>query len=254
MDWAAKRKIVIMIIVGAFIVAFLAIVLIAALYKTPSCSDGIKNQGEIGIDCGGPCQYLCISQVQQPTILFSKALNNGLGRIDLIASVQNKNVAAGAKNVPYHVTLYSSDQSLIREFDGTLDLPAGATEPVYVPGVATTKEKVIGAFLTIAASAPQWFTMTTDPRTVPTMVNTTRGGTLNAPLIQAVLANPGGTALSNVKVIVFVHDTKRDVIAASQTVVSVIPPQGQAVASFTWNSKFSGTPASIEVVPIIPLP
>ena len=96
--------------------------------------------------------------------------------------------------------------------------------------------------------------MADDPRTIPTVLSTTRGGTTNAPLIQAVLANPSGQALSNVRVIVFVHDAHTDVIAASQTVVPTIPAQGHAVASFTWNNKFSSAPASIEVVPIIPLP
>lgn len=254
MPWAARRKLVIMIIVGAFIVAFLAIVLIAVLYKTPTCSDNVRNQGEVGVDCGGPCQYLCSSQVLPPTILFSKALDNGLGRIDLIASVQNKNISAGAKNVPYHVTLYSSDQSLIREFDGTIDLPAGATEPVYVPGVATIKEKVIGAFLAIASNAPRWYSMNADPRIVPKVVDTVRGGTASNPLIQAVLYNPSGNPMSNMQVIIFVHNFKTDVIAASQTVVPTIPAGGQAVASFTWNSAFKSSPASIEVIPVIPLP
>src|SRR5690606_2026481 len=26
---------------------------------TPSCSDGIQNQGETGVDCGGPCPNPC---------------------------------------------------------------------------------------------------------------------------------------------------------------------------------------------------
>jgi len=26
---------------------------------TPTCSDGIQNQGEVGIDCGGPCPTIC---------------------------------------------------------------------------------------------------------------------------------------------------------------------------------------------------
>jgi hypothetical protein len=27
----------------------------------PTCTDGIRNQGEAGIDCGGPCQAVCAS-------------------------------------------------------------------------------------------------------------------------------------------------------------------------------------------------
>jgi hypothetical protein len=54
-------------------------------------------------------------------------------------------------------------------------------------------------------------------------------------------------------VIVFVHNAGGDIIAASATVVSTIPAQGSATALFTWNAPFSGVPALIEVIPVIPL-
>ena len=37
--------------------------------STPTCSDGIKNQGEGGIDCGGPCPRRCV---------ISNTCNNGV--------------------------------------------------------------------------------------------------------------------------------------------------------------------------------
>jgi hypothetical protein len=60
--------------------------------------------------------------------------------------------------------------------------------------------------------------------------------------------------LSNVRVIVMVRDAQGTVIAASQTIVPLIPAQGQATAIFTWNTAFSGVPASAQVGPVIPLP
>src|SRR5688572_3264083 len=44
---------------SAVVIALLLMTMIGGCKKedtsTPSCSDGIKNQGETGIDCGGPC-------------------------------------------------------------------------------------------------------------------------------------------------------------------------------------------------------
>jgi len=254
MSWAAGRRFVILLIVGAVAVAFVTIIGVATFYKAPSCTDGVQNQGEAGIDCGGPCSRLCTVLVQPPTVLFTKAINNGAGRIDVIAQVENKNATAAARNVPFRVSLYGSDQTLIQSITGSLDLPPGTIISVFVPGIPSGKQTVVNAFLDISPSSPQWFSMPADTRIVPTVSNTRQGGTISSPRIEAMLMNQSITVLTNVKVIVLVHNEKGDVIAASSTVVPAIPAQGQATATFTWNAEFPGIPASIEVVPVIPLP
>lgn len=254
MSWAARRRFFILLILGVVIVAFLAIVLISAIYKTPSCTDGVQNQDEAGIDCGGPCAYLCTTEVQAPIVLFTKVLQNGDGRSDVVAMVENKNSNAAAKNVPYSITLYGSDQLFIQKIDGTVDLPPRATEPIYIPGVASGEQKVASAFLEIVPSDMKWFTMTADSRTVPKVLSTVQSGTESAPRIEAILANPSGFPLTNIRIIVFVYDAHKDVIAASETVVPIIPAQGQSTATFTWNNAFSVALASMEVEPIIKLP
>lgn len=255
MSWAARRRFIILLIAGAVAVAFLATILIATFYRAPSCIDGASNGDEVGIDCGGSCQYLCTEQAQPPTVLFTKALENGVGRIDVIASVENKNANAAAKDIPYRIILYGVNQLLIQEITGTLDLPPGATEPIYVAGISSGKQKVVNAFLNIDPSSPRWFAMNTDLRIMPIVSNTTQSGTsADAPRIDAILSNPSVTPLTNVQVVVLVRGVKGDVMAASKTIIPVIPAQGKATATFTWNSAFPQAPASIEVVPIIPLP
>lgn len=252
MNWAARRRFIILLIIGAVIAAFVATILIATFSKTPTCSDGIQNQDEVGIDCGGSCAYLCIAGMQPPTVLYTKAISNGTGRTDIIASIENKNAAAAAKNVPYKITLYGTGQAFIQEVTGTIDLPPGATVPLYVPRIASGKQEVIKAFLNIT-TPPQWFALTASERRVPLVSSANQSGTQDAPRIEAILTNPTVIPFTNVQTIVVVHDTVGDVIAASETVIPSIPAQGQAVATFTWNSAFLGTPATIEVVPIIPL-
>jgi hypothetical protein len=51
---------------------------------------------------------------------------------------------------------------------------------------------------------------------------------------------------------VLVKDEQGSIIAASQTIVPVIPALGQATAIFTWNNPFTATSSQIDVVPIIP--
>lgn len=254
MSWASRRRFIILTIIGATVAAFFAILGTSIFYKTPSCTDGTQNQGEAGVDCGGPCAFLCTVQVQAPTVLFTKAIPNGVGRTDIIASIENINATAAAKNVPYTVTLYGAKQVFVQEVKGTIDLPPSSTVPVFIPGISTGSQSVVRAFLTIDTAAPQWTTMTKDPRILPVISNTTLGGSESAPRIDAVLSNASVTTMMNVLAIVLVHDEQGAVIAASQTIVPSIPAQGRAGATFTWNRAFSAKPAAIEVVPVVPLP
>lgn len=254
MSWAARRRFLILLILGGVAAAFLTVVSISAFYKTPSCTDNTQNQDEEGVDCGGSCSYLCTAKEQPPTVLFTKALTNSEGRTDIVASVENRNPGVAAKNVPYRVKLFDSNQTLIQEVTGTFDLPPSATQPIYVPGVVSGKRMVTGAFLDIASSSLQWFSMPVDSRIVLSVFNRPLSGATSSPRIEAVLTNPSVTTLTNVRAIVLVRNSKGDVIAASSTIVPAIPGQGQAIATFTWNSAFPGTPSVIEVIPIIPLP
>lgn len=254
MSWAAQRRFFILLIVGAVVVAFVAIVSIATFYKAPSCTDGVQNQNEAGIDCGNPCAYLCTAQELPPTVLFTKAFPASTGRTVVVASIENKNPTAAARDIPYSAILYGDKQTLIQEVSGTFDLPPGTTATIFIPGVMSGKQAVVRAFLNLDPSSIKWFTLISDPRIVPGVLNTIQSGSIDAPRVDATLVNTSVTTLTNVPVVALVRNINTDVIAASQTVVPSIPAQGQATATFTWNTAFSDEPASIEVVPIIPLP
>jgi len=253
MSWAARRRFLILFCIGAIVVAFLVTVLISTFYKTPTCSDNIQNQGEAGIDCGGPCQYLCTALEQPPVVLFTHVLHVG-GRTDIVAEVENKNVSAAAKNVPYTISLYNSKNTLIQKVTGTLDLPPRSTEPVYIPGVYSGKQKVTSAFITIPPTSPEWFTLANNSYVVPTVSNITKSGTLSQPRVEATITNTSFSALTNEQVIIFIYDANKNVIAASSTVIPSLQGQGQYIVTFTWNNAFPSTPALLEIVPIPQLP
>ncbi len=254
MNWAERRRFIILLIASAVVVAFLTVVLIATFYKAPSCGDGVQNQNEAGVDCGGACTYLCIADQQPPTVLYTQVLTSGDGRTDVIASVVNKNADAAAKLVPYTLTLYGTDLVLISQTRGVIDLPPGATVPVYLPNIATGNQIVATAFLSIEPTAPAWYRLASDPRILPTVASSKLGGSTSSPRIEATFVNPSVTPLINVRAVVLVRGEGGTVIAASSTIVPTIPALGQASAIFTWNHPFSGTSLSIEVVPSVPLP
>jgi hypothetical protein len=252
MSWAARRRLFILLIIGVVFVGFLSVILIATFTEVPSCTDSISNQGEAGVDCGGPCPYLCVADVEAPIVLFTKALPNTLGRTDSIAMIENKNLHAAAAAVPYRLSLFGENQSLIQEVTGTVDLPPGTRVPVYVPGILSGNQTVSRAFLSLPET-PRWFALSQEEHIIPNVGRVTQSGIEENPRIEAILNNPTTEGFFQTLVVVMVRDSQGTVLAASQTVVPIIPPQGEAPAIFTWNRAFTATPSVIEVVPIIPL-
>lgn len=253
MSWAARRRFIILSIVGAVIVGFSIILFTVFFTKAPSCNDGVQNQGEAGVDCGGPCPYLCTDQEHAPTVLYTKALPNGAGRTDVVAQVENINADAAAKGVPYTITLYGAGQVFVQQVTGTFDLPPSTSVPVFIPGISSGNQKNVRAFLTIDPSQITWYRYATTAAR-PVVVNTLLGGATSTPRIDAVISNQSVSPVQNLQVIALVHDAQGEILAASQTIVPVIGAQSQTTATFTWNTPFPGTPAKIEVLPVLSLP
>lgn len=245
---------VVSVVVGVLLLVF-GIILTAKLYVPPSCVDTKQNQDESGIDCGGSCPYLCTAAQVAPVTLFSTVITTASGRIDLAAAVENKNSTAGAKNVPFTVTLYAQDGRLVGTKHGTIDLPPRTIVPVFLPSVAASGSGAVRAFLEIAPLSPRWVAYARDPRTVPSIAVRPVSGTVAAPRVEAVLTNASLSSLERIPVIAFVRDAATgNVIAASSTLIPSLAPQSSATALFVWTEAFPAPAVQVQVLPVIPLP
>lgn len=252
MSWASRRRAFIVGGILALAIGVIAVVLVATLYDTPSCTDGKQNQNEDGVDCGGPCAYLCSAQVAAPSVRFVRQLASPSGRTDVIAYLDNPNPTAAVRGARFTIELYGVDNVVVGTKEATADLPPSSTVPVFVPNFFSGYQKVARAFLTFHADSLQWFTYT-DARTIPRVIGTDiESG--DTPRITASIANDDARALYDVLLVATVFDEKGNVIAASQTVVPMMSPGSVEVAIFTWLVPFTAPPARVDVFPIIPLP
>jgi hypothetical protein len=254
MTWASQRRLVVFVVIGAILAVLAAGMYLTVFYRAPVCTDGLENGSETGPDCGGSCPYLCNADAEEPTVLFTQAILNGAGRTDVIALVENKNQDAAAKEVPYDLSVFGYDQALIQRVSGTLDLPPGASVPVFLPGISSGHAIPGAAFLSIASTSVKWYALPEDPRIIPSVSNTVLSDALTSPRITATLANPDVRAMRHIKVVAIVRDASGNAIAASQTIIPTIRAQSSATATFTWNAPFTDTAVQIQVLPVVPLP
>jgi len=253
MSWAARRRFYILGGLLVVIAALIALALIAAFYKVPSCTDTIQNQGEVGIDCGGPCPYLCSAQVQAPVVQFARALSPQEGRTDVIAYVENQNTDAVVRDAKYRIDLYGTDNVIVATAVGTVDLPPHTTVPVFMPNFFSGNQQVAHAFLTFDTASLKWQTYN-EARTLPKTASADLVGASSTPRIVAVINNADVNPVFNLKAIAVVFDASGNAIGASQTILPQVTQQGSATAIFTWNNPFPEDVARIEVTPIVPLP
>lgn len=252
MSWSGSRRLGIILIVALFVAIALGGVLALVLPKEPSCSDGIWNQDETGIDCGGSCAYLCKASVVLPSVSFVRTLQTN-GRIDVAALVENRNPAANVKGARYAIEFFGPDGAPQGSIEGVMDLPAGESVPVFIPSVLSSGTSVAKAFLSFDEASLNWKS-TPGKRPLPRADAIQIAGTPGAPRVTANLFNPSAYALKNLTVVATVYDAGGAVIAATQTLVESLAPEASVPISFSWNEPFISAPGKVTVQAIVPLP
>jgi hypothetical protein len=250
MDWAARRKWIVIGTLGGVAFAFLLVVGFATFYETPTCTDGTQNGKESGIDCGGSCSKVCSAEAANARVRFARTLVQS-GRTDLIAYIDNPNQNAYAKNAQVLIDVYRQDGHIL-EKRTTITIPAKGSTPLFIPAIANYPVQQV--FVSLAPGEPVW-TQGSGWEKEPAGVETfSIVGSESEPRITATVTNPTAYPKSQVPFVATVFDEMGVVIAASQTVVTYIPPQGSAQAVFTWNEPFSAPNVRVEIVPLVTLP
>ena len=106
------------------------------LKPAPSCFDGIQDEGETGIDCGGPCAKLCIPSNIAPIVpLGAVTIFSPLaGHVTVLAELENTNTDFAANSFDYVVTLYGADgSSTVANIPGSSFAYAAETKYLVVP-------------------------------------------------------------------------------------------------------------------------
>jgi len=106
-----------------FVIFLLLVALIVSGVKwltrpRPSCFDGIQNQGEEDIDCGGPCQPCEKLYLKEIKILETKAVHLYDNVYGLAAKIKNVNVNYGTGNLKYIFKYFDKKGNLLGQKEG----------------------------------------------------------------------------------------------------------------------------------------
>lgn len=130
-----KRAIYGVIILGTVFAVILSIG-DSFMNENPTCSDGRKNQGELRVDCGGPCRP-CGAANQIVISDRGVFTHDDIGKTSFYVAFSNPSGDYWVRSFKYKIHVYDSYNTLINTMNGASSIPPAAiTDKGLVPGLA----------------------------------------------------------------------------------------------------------------------
>ena len=243
LTWSARRQLL-YYTVAAVAAAIILYAGYRALFEAPpSCFDHQQNEGERGVDCGGPCSLVCTPDTKPLAVLWSRVFEASPGYYTAAAYVQSNNLSAGAKGVPYSFQLFDDKNSLVVEKDGIVDIPPVEVMPIIETNIPVGTRQVARALFAFGAT-PVWQTTSVPSLRVSDENLSPDGTQLSATLNNDTLYDAG-----KVTVVAVLFDSQGTAQAASKSVVDS-PKKSSHPVVFTWPRGVAGVArAEITVLP-----
>lgn len=187
----------------------------------PSCSDGIKNQEEEGIDCGGPCKSC--EQIKPLTRYEVEYFPTRQGFVDVFAEVRNSNISYGVPQLRYTFEIYDKENVLIGSRSGVSFMLPNSTKFVVEQAIPVQKTPAKALF-TITKSDFQEIRDYIRPR-LSILGDRTRplredeGGFL---AYEGTVANQGNVDFDTVYITVRLMDDRGQTVAVNQHEVNTL--------------------------------
>ncbi len=215
-----------------------------------TCSDGTQNQGETGVDIGGPCPLLDINTVQQQATLWARSFKVRDGTYTGAAYVQNANKNAGVARVRYHFSLYDPQNLLVAERTGeTFIMPQGIT-PILESRIDTGSRVVAHTYFEF--TEPLAWERMSNAATALVVGNKQLSDVGTLPRLTATVQNNAVVAVNGAAFVAIMFDPAGNAFAASETNLDRLEAGESAQIIFTWPDAFPVQVGRIDIIPLLP--
>ena len=185
----------------------------------PTCFDNSQNQGEEGIDCGGPC-ISCEVKSLKPITIQNKSIIPLGDEVGVVIELINPNTEWAAKSFDYTLTLKDQFGSTVQAIAGNSFIYAGEFKDVILPRISASSTAV--ATVDMIIQNPQWEQKESFRK--PEVEIQETGTTYNQGIIvSAKINNKETQALVNVDVAALVFNRSGVLIGASKTRIDSLP-------------------------------
>lgn len=243
-------KQIVIAVIFLLIIAILVLAVYFLIKPKATCYDGIQNQGEEKVDCGGPCP-VCEEALKDVEVLWAKSIDRGQN-YDLVARVRNPNLYYGISSLPYQFHLLDSQGEVIfRKTSKTFILPGQdkylIDTSIEPPAKPVKAEIIFGNF--------QWERFKDFEE--PIVIVRTKEYQLLDPAepgfsrTSGVVINKSDYDFSTVGLNVVLYDGTGRVIGVNETQVNNLLSSEERYFEATWFSPIDEEPRDIDIEPEI---
>jgi hypothetical protein len=230
-----NKRLVKQIIVAIIFIAIFVLIgfLIYYLAKpAPSCFDGIKNQNEESIDCGGVCDPCELVNPEKISILWSETVLTQGNFYDVAVQVKNPNQNVGSGLIPYTLKLYSRDGSLAGERSGkTFILP---NQVKYIVELKIESSDVVDD-IQMSFGEIEWQSTDSFPQLAISQKEYTRlENQAGNSQVKGIIVNQGSISFSKVYIDILLFDDSHQLIGLNVVEVDDLPANQKRDFTAVW--------------------
>jgi len=108
----------------------MSLIIIIWLKPAPTCFDNVQNQGETGIDCGGPCQVCELKNLVPLDASWIKYFTAG-NQTAIVAKINNTNIRWGADSFSFALDIYGTSSVKIKTITGNSFIYSGEIKYLF---------------------------------------------------------------------------------------------------------------------------
>jgi hypothetical protein len=248
-SWAVKRRSKVIFWFSTVFLVVYGTYFAYKTYKPPTCFDGKENQDEIGVDCGGVCSLLCMSQIEPLGTVWTRSFQVSDTLWSALAYVENPNPEGQTEEAQYVFKLYDKSNTLIAERAGSTFVTQDLTLPIFEGRIDTGGKTPYRTEFDWVRSTP-WYKV--DGVYTVVLEEQELLNIDTKPELKATLVNKDPYNLKNIEIVAIVYDKDKNAIAASKTFVDSLSPRGKSNITFAWSRPFTGTPERWQLVARVP--
>ncbi|MFH0852261.1 MAG: hypothetical protein V1845_01475 [bacterium] len=238
MAYRTRKQITIAVIFFLILAALGTAVYFVFLKPAPSCFDGIKNQDEDEVDCGGncetdfdlPCEKKFLKNVE---VVWAEVIPVTQNVYDLAASIRNPNPNYGTSNLRYSFVFKGAGGQVLEEHkDGITFILPNATKYVIENNIET-KEPVASVELKIEMGDRENWEKIKDYQAISLVVKD-RQFDVASGTASGTIKNDTDFSFDKVDVNVVLFDSARNPIGALKSVMRTLTAGEARGFSLRW--------------------
>ena len=243
-----KKQFTIALIFFLICASFASVAFLMYYEPKPTCRDGIQNQGELGIDCGGPCK-ICPppKEIKPLEILWTEIIQSGSMSYDLISRIKNPNSNWGIGFLDYKFVLYGKAGEILLEKNGSTYILPGYEKYIIETPVdsSAAPEKIVLELGHISWEKSQNFEKLNFPirdKKFKAINNSSSVGEVSGIVVNSTLYDLGEI---NINIVLF--DANRRIVGVNITDMATMMSDEKRYFNAIWYWPFSKPVADFDI-------